>query len=192
MGLEDGLASIRLTGGNVEDEGNFLNLPKGKRVDRIVARADDRIWLATVANGVLRVDAEQKDAGGIPDRNAAVHEYYLGPTDRQGIEVFELSGKLLFASGDLAHLFRLNEARDLYPFTPLDNDDPLNAAAPDPNVRGFGFQEDSNGNVWTYRGRDLIFLARSGETYAAARQPIAHAAGFGSLSVAFPDAQGVI
>jgi signal transduction histidine kinase/CheY-like chemotaxis protein len=186
--VEAGLSSIRLSGGKWIDEGNVQNVPTGRRVTRMVEQADGRLWLGTEANGVLRVDAGTPGVKGIPDRNAAVREFY--PPGGGGINVFELGGGLLFVSNDLAHLYRLNEANGQ--FSELAASDPLTAAAPDPKFRGFGFQQDSKGNIWSYRGRELVLLEKLGDSYKVLTHPIAHTADVGTLSAAFPEANGVI
>ncbi|HZL57167.1 MAG TPA: hypothetical protein VFC21_08810, partial [Bryobacteraceae bacterium] len=170
VGLDDGLASIRLTGGKPADENKFKNVPVGKRVQRMVEESDGHIWLGTEANGVLRVDAAQLGPDGVPDRDAPVREF-----DRaggEGINVFELGGMLLFASNDLTRLYRLNESTGK--ITDLAKGNPLASASSDPKLRGFGFQEDSHGNVWTYRGRNIVFLKKNGNTYTPTPQPFAH------------------
>ena len=178
VGLEDGLASVRWDGRKWVDEGNFEQVPKGKRVQRIAEVPTGRLVLGTEANGIQMVDVSRMDAAGIPDRQAQPRDFH--PEGYAGMNVFDLGGKLLFTSNDLVHLYRLNEASGQ--FKELSSDDPLASATPDANVRGFGFQTDSDDNVWTYRGRDLVFLKKNGDTYKADQVPVPHIASVGSLS----------
>jgi signal transduction histidine kinase/CheY-like chemotaxis protein len=187
VGLEDGLASIRLSGGPWQDEDKFAYVPTGNRVQRMVEQQDGTIWLATAANGVLRVDANKAGADGVPDRKAAVRTFDDG--SGMGMNVFEVGGKPLFTSIDLTNLYRLDESRGT--FIKLATDDPLASATPDPKIRGFGFQEDDKGNVWTYRGNDLIYLEKQGNGYVRRNQIFAHLGDFGNLSVVLPEPDGV-
>lgn len=187
VGLDDGLASIRLAGGQWIDEGKFQNVLVGKRVQRIVEQTGGQLWLATEDNGVLRVDVAKLDADGIPDRNPALREF--DPEGGGGMNVFELGGRLLFTSSDLAYLYRLDPSSGK--FTELAKNDPLASAPADPKLRAFGFQEDNQGNIWTFRGRELVLLKKSVKGYEQIKRPFAHTPDFGSLSSVFPEADGV-
>ncbi|HYL77187.1 MAG TPA: GAF domain-containing protein [Bryobacteraceae bacterium] len=187
VGLDDGLASIRLAGGRWIDEGKFKNVLVGKRVQRIVELTGGQIWLATDDNGVVRVDVAKLGADGIPDGNPPLREF--DPEGGGGMSVFELGGKLLFTSSDLAHLYRLDPSSGK--FSELAKDDPLASAPADPKQRAFGFQEDNKGNIWTFRGRELVLLKKSGEGYKRINRPFAHTPDFGSLSSVFPEDDGV-
>lgn len=188
VGLEDGLASVRWNGVRWEDEGNFNQVKEGNRVQQIVVQADDRIWLATEASGVLRVDARKMGPDGTPDRNAPVLPF--SQKGLGGLKMFELGGKLLFASNNLADLFRLDELTGK--FNLLDKGDPLTSATADSGLRGFGFQEDQGGNIWSYRGDKLFFLRKSDGSYTPEEKSLPHAADFGSLSVVLPEKDGVV
>ncbi len=196
VGLTHGLASVRVNASGVEDEGNFAEVAElDPAVQKIVEQKNGRIWLATQISGVVRVSAETTAAEQIPDRNAPVDQFFV--TKGRGLNVFELGGNLLFTSNDLKQLYRLDEANRK--FSPLDEHDPLIMGAspdPDPKRRGFGFQEDHEGNIWTFRGKDLVFLAKKGDGYQVDKKHLAHglthAADLGNLSIAFPEEDGVV
>ena len=127
-----------LTGGNVQDEGNFLNLPKGKRVDRIVARADPPHLAGhgspTACSGWMR---NRSMPAAFPRETPAWSTNTISAPPTARVSKFSsLAANCCSPRRYLAYLFRLNEARYLYPFTPLDNGRSVFPAAPDPNVRG--------------------------------------------------------
>jgi signal transduction histidine kinase/CheY-like chemotaxis protein len=186
VGLEDGLASVRFDGHGWKDEGNFVKIPI-ERVLRIVEEPSGRIWLSAETNGVQSFDSAKTGTDGVPIRNAPVESYDLKGTGDKGDMVFDLGDRLLFTSNDFAHRYRLDDANR--GFSELTKADPFAGALADPSEKAPNLQEDSKGDIWTYRGRNLFLLSKRGEQYEFMKQSVP--ADFGSVSAVLREADGV-
>ena len=188
MGLFDGLASFRWSGGQWVDEGRVEGIVD--QVRTIIENPDGSLWAGTQATGVLRVRfagdlAQARPAAATVERFGERHGLVPG-----GAFAFKAAGSVHFlqSDGTVQFFVRYDDATGSFVREPM-----FDVVGSNPLAGGFGLRDGLNGAVFLNLGRETAMLRKKPDGGWAA--DLATFSRFGaqrSAAVLYPEPDGVV